>query len=65
MLDKGSNVVRKGPKGCIATLLGQEILGDTAVLELTLKPWMKTSSRTLRILSHVLGEQVELEYHGR
>jgi hypothetical protein len=33
MLNKGSNVVRKGSKRCIPTLLVQYVLADNTVLE--------------------------------
>ena len=52
MLDKGSNVVRKGSKGCITTLSCQQMLEDIRALIRTLKPCIKTSNRTFCILSH-------------
>lgn len=58
MLDKGSNVIGEGAKGCVTTLSWLTHMGRYQSLKRTLKPWMKTSSRTLRIFSHFWGEEL-------
>jgi hypothetical protein len=65
MLNQRRYVVWKGAKGSITTLLLVSRVRVIGNLVRALKPWMKTSNSTFRILSHALGAQEELELECR